>query len=88
VHTRSLGSQLGPFFQGTISSAEPGQSDEIDLFVGLDPSSSKVVSASLTSNSRAFTTTKHVFSVEIDRFGTATAIFSPQGPLFGASFLK
>jgi len=33
VHTRSLGPQLSPFFQGTIASAEPGQSDEIDLFV-------------------------------------------------------
>jgi PAP2 superfamily protein len=33
VHRRGLGPQLSPIFQGTIASAEPGQGDEIDLFV-------------------------------------------------------
>src|SRR6202030_1003863 len=113
VHARGLGSQIIPAFQATVAPAEPGQGDEIDLFVfahgfdkrheflvdrssgrssststmrssaGLDPSSSELVSASLRSNSRAFSTTKQIFSVEIDSVGIASAIFAPQRPSFG-----
>jgi hypothetical protein len=42
----------------------------------------------LTSNSRAFSTTKQIFSVEINSVGIASAILAPQRPLVWASFLK
>ena len=33
MHARGLGPQIIPVFQATVAPAEPGQGDEIDLFV-------------------------------------------------------